>query len=58
MQKYCIYCPKKMHYVKSHDFHAAHNAILINWGISTKILISHQQLILEYKTGYQINLMA
>ena len=29
---------------------ATHNAILKNRGIPTKILISHQQLILEYKT--------
>ena len=36
---------------------ATHTAILKNRGIPTNILMSHQHLIVEYKTGYQIKAM-
>ena len=34
---------------------ATHNVILENGGIATKLVVSHQLLILGSKTGYQSN---
>ena len=36
-------------------FYGKHYATLKNGGIHTKILISHQQLVLNYQTRYQAN---
>ena len=33
---------------------ATHNVILKNGGIATKLVVSHQLLILGNKTGYQV----